>query len=98
MSTPTGNEFDDVVAPDPEGVLPRDRSQHGKAGRIDDDLLARVTEHERVDAGVADYDPETVPPATDAPTDVPLTETPEYQAELTEARRVAREGGSAAGA
>jgi len=98
MSTPTGNEFDDVIDPDPAGVLPRDRSQHGKAGRIDDDLLARVTEHERVEAGVDDYDPETVPPATDVAPDVPLTETPDYQAELTEARRVAREGSSRPGA
>jgi hypothetical protein len=98
MSTPTGDEFDDVITPDPEGVLPRDRSEHGKAGRVDDDLMARVTEHERVDAGVDAYDPDRVPPATDAPTDVELTETPEYQAELAEARRVAREGGSAPGA
>jgi hypothetical protein len=95
MSTPTGNEFDDVIDPDPQGVLPRDRSQHGKAGRIDDDVLARITEQERIDAGIDDYDPETVPPATDVATDVDITQTEQYQEELTEARRVAREGGSA---
>jgi hypothetical protein len=43
----------------------RDRREHGGAGRPDDDALAARTEQERVDAGVADYNPDAVPPATD---------------------------------
>jgi len=46
----------------------RDRRFHGGApDRLDDDELARRTEEERVDAGVSDYDPDAVPPATDVP-------------------------------
>ena len=46
----------------------RDRREHGgSADRLDDDQLARLTEEERVEAGVADYDPDEVPPATDEP-------------------------------
>ena len=46
----------------------RDRREHGGApDRLDDDQLARLTEEERVEAGVDDYDPDEVPPATDAP-------------------------------
>ena len=44
----------------------RDRREHGGAPqRLDDDLLADITEDERVDAGLADYNPDEVPPATD---------------------------------
>lgn len=47
----------------------RDRREHGGAPmRPDDDELARRTEQERVAAGVDDYDPDAVPPATDDPT------------------------------
>ena len=50
----------------------RDRRVHGgEIDRLDDDKLARLTEEERVDAGLDDYDPDEVPPATDTP---PLTE------------------------
>jgi hypothetical protein len=46
----------------------RDRRFHGGAPqRLDDDELARRTEAERAEAGVADYDPNDVPPATDDP-------------------------------
>jgi hypothetical protein len=46
----------------------RDRREHGGApDRLDDDKLARLTEEERVDAGLEDYDPDEVPPATDEP-------------------------------
>jgi hypothetical protein len=92
MSTPTGNEFDDVIDTGDTGVPARDRQAHGKMGRVDDDVLAHLAEQERVDLGVDDYDPEAVPPATDVATDVDITQTAEYQEELTEARRVAREG------
>jgi hypothetical protein len=35
-------------------------------GCLNDDQLARLTEEERVEAGLDDYDPDEVPPATDA--------------------------------
>ncbi|HEY0617505.1 MAG TPA: hypothetical protein VGD15_07960 [Kribbella sp.] len=57
----------------------------------DDDELARRTERERVEAGVDDYDPEDVPPATDAPVPTDLTETEEYQEELAEIKRQTEE-------
>ncbi len=47
-----------------------DRREHGKAPqRLDDDQLAELAEEERVAAGVDDYDPDEVPPATDTPPD-----------------------------
>ena len=50
----------------------RDRREHGgEIDRLDDDQLARLTEEERVEAGVDDFDPDEVPPATDTP---PLTD------------------------
>jgi hypothetical protein len=46
----------------------RDRREHGGASpRLNDDQLAELAEEERVDAGVDDYDPDEVPPATDTP-------------------------------
>jgi hypothetical protein len=46
----------------------RDRREHGGASqRPDDDKLARLTEEERVEAGLDAYDPDEVPPATDEP-------------------------------
>jgi len=66
----------------------RDRREHGGTpGRLDDDQLARLTEEERVAAGVDDYDPDEVPPATDAPPqpDLRLSET--YQEARAEIRR-----------
>ena len=46
----------------------RDRHEHGGASqRLDDDQLARLTEEERVAAGLDAYDPDEVPPATDTP-------------------------------
>ncbi len=89
----TSNEpFDEVMSTQDVGAPRRDRTQHGGAGRVDDDVLERLTEQERVDVGIADYDPDDVPPATDVPSDVAITDTEQYQEELTEARRVAREG------
>jgi hypothetical protein len=72
----------------------RDRREHGGApAHLDDDQLARLTEEERVEAGLADYDPDEVPPATDTP---PLrqdvTQTEVYQEERAEIRRQAGKG------
>lgn len=58
--------LDDVITPE-EDALPR-RIFKGHAGqpeRLDDDALAAATEEERVAAGLADYAPSQVPPATD---------------------------------
>lgn len=86
-------EVDDVMsAPGPPEVT-RDRREHGGAPfHLDDDKLAERTEEERVDAGLQAYDPDDVPPATDDPVPVDITETAEYQEELTEVRREARAG------
>ncbi len=66
----------------------RDRHQHGgMPAHIDDDRLARLTEEERVAAGIDDYDPDEVPPATDAPPRWDVTQTEEYQEEGAEIRR-----------
>jgi hypothetical protein len=56
----------------------RERREHGGAAEhLDDDRLARLTEEERVSAGIDDYDPDEVPPATDAPPAWDVTETEE---------------------
>ena len=67
----------------------RDRREHGGAqAHLDDDRLARLTEEERVEAGVDDFDPDEVPPATDEPPQpFDVTETDEYQEERAEIRR-----------
>jgi len=58
----------------------RDRREHGgEIGRLDDDQLARLTEEERVAAGVDAYDPDEVPPATDTPPLTDRTQSTEYQ-------------------
>lgn len=84
--------IDDVLEPHDVGAPHRDRTQHAGAGRPDDDGLQRLVEQERQDVGIGDYDPDHVPAATDTPSEVRLTDTEQYQDELTEARRVAREG------
>lgn len=67
----------------------RDRHEHAKAPqRLDDDQLAELAEEERVAAGVDDYNPDEVPPASDAPPaggDVRQGEP--YQEERAELRR-----------
>jgi hypothetical protein len=66
----------------------RDRHEHGgSAEHIDDDRLARLTEEERVAAGIDAYDPDEVPPATDAPPPWDVTQTDEYQQARAEIRR-----------
>jgi hypothetical protein len=48
----------------------RNRREHGGASqRLSDDQLAELTEEERVAAGIDDFDPDEVPPATDTPPD-----------------------------
>ena len=66
----------------------RDRREHGGIpGHLDDDQLARLTEEERVEAGVDDYDPDEVPPATDAPPQPDLELSDTYQEARAEIRR-----------
>ena len=58
----------------------RNRREHpGKLERLDDDQLARLTEEERVDAGLDAYDPDEVPPATDEPPEPDLAESEVFQ-------------------
>jgi hypothetical protein len=67
----------------------RDRREHGGASqRPDDDQLARLTEEERVAAGLDAYDPDEVPPATDTPPQPEdITQTEVWQEERAEIRR-----------
>jgi hypothetical protein len=72
----------------------RDRREHGGAPqRLDQDKLAEITEDERVEAGLDDFNPDEVPPATDPlPPGVPparpdIRQSAEYQDERAEARR-----------
>jgi hypothetical protein len=67
----------------------RNRREHGGAPQhVDDDRLARLTEEERVEAGLDDYDPDEVPSATDSPPQPwDVTQTDEYQEERAEIRR-----------
>jgi hypothetical protein len=72
----------------------RDRREHGGAPqRLDDDQLAEITEDERVEAGLDDYNPDEVPPATEPlPPGVPASgrgvrDEREYQEERAEVRR-----------
>jgi hypothetical protein len=71
---------------EPEEQVRRDRREHGGAPmHPDDDSLAHRTEEERVDAGLDPYDPDEVPPATDAPLPPPdVTETEQYLEEKAE--------------
>jgi len=66
----------------------RNRREHpGKLERLDDDQLARLTEEERVDAGLDAYDPDEVPPATDEPPEPDLAESEVFQEAQAEIRR-----------
>jgi hypothetical protein len=65
----------------------RDRREHGGApDRLDDDRLARLTEEERVDAGIDAYDPDEVPPATDVPPADDVRQTEAFQEAEAEIR------------
>jgi hypothetical protein len=68
MTTPNDDapNLDDVITPEGD-ALPRP-IQQGHAGMpetLDDDALAAAAEQERVAAGLQDYAPGQVPPATD---------------------------------
>lgn len=80
--------------PDPPAErFHRDRREHGGAPeRLDDDQLARLTEEERVEAGLDAYDPDEVPAATDAPPEPDVTETDQYLEARAEIRRELDEG------
>ncbi len=72
----------------------RDRREHaGASQRLDDDQLARLTEEERVAAGLDAYDPDEVLPATDTPPQPEdITQTEEWQEERAELLREADKG------
>jgi hypothetical protein len=75
-------------ADQPAGHFRRDRHEHaGQPGRLDDDQLARLTEEERVEAGIDDFDPDEVPPATDTPPEPDITRGDAYQEARAEIRR-----------
>ena len=77
----------------PEEQFHRDRREHGGApDRLDSDRLGRLAEEERVEAGVDDYDPDEVPPATDAPPRPDVTQTEEFQEARAEIQRELDEG------
>jgi len=67
----------------------RDRHEHGGMPQHpDDDRLARLTEEERVAAGLEPFDPDEVPQATDVPLPPPpITETEPYAEERAEVIR-----------
>jgi len=71
----------------------RDRREHGGGpARPDDDALAARTEAERAEAGLEDYDPDSVPPATDAPPGTDVTDTDQYREEEAEVKRQVKAG------
>jgi hypothetical protein len=68
MTEPTGRdplEVPGLLDPSEAGLPTPDRSGHGKMPELDDDQLALIAQRERVAAGLADYVPDDVPPATD---------------------------------
>ncbi len=105
MTAPEDRRSGEEVAADvlaapgpPDQELHRDRREHGGAAdRLDDDALAERTQQERVDAGLADYDPDAVPPATDDPVPVDLTETEVYREEVEQIDREVADGRLATG-
>jgi hypothetical protein len=79
--------------PDPAEQFHRDRREHGGApAHPDDDKLARLTEEERVEAGIDAYDPDEVPPATDEAPEPDVTQSEVYQEEQAEIRHELDEG------
>jgi hypothetical protein len=66
--TTEGGDMSQQDRDEPAEQFRRDRREHGGAPQhLDDDKLARLTEEERVEAGLDPYDPDEVPPATDTP-------------------------------
>ncbi len=61
---PDRPDLDDVI--EPTVAAPKDRREHGKfPDRHEDDYLEHRVQQERVAAGLADYDPDEVPPASE---------------------------------
>jgi hypothetical protein len=69
MSSPREEDtpnLDDVIEPQDDALpQPIAKGHAGMPDRLDDDALAAATEQERVAAGLEDYAPSQVPPATD---------------------------------
>jgi hypothetical protein len=88
MATQGSNEREDYPQ------FHRDRHEHGGAPQhLDDDQLAELAEEERVEAGLDDFDPDEVPPATDTPPQpADIRETEVYEEERAELRRQIDEG------
>jgi hypothetical protein len=77
----------------PEEEFHRNRREHGGASqRLDDDRLARLTEEERVEAGIDAYDPDEVPPATDEPPEPDIRRSDVYQEARAEIEHELDEG------
>jgi hypothetical protein len=72
-------EVPELIDPADAGLPTPDRSGHGKMPELDDDELALIAARERVAAGLQDYVPEDVPPATD-----PLPEGASEEADLAQ--------------
>jgi len=83
---------DVLSTPGPPDVRKDRRVHGGLPPKVDDDELAARTEAERADVGLIPYDEDEVPPATDDPVPVDLTETEEYREEVEEVDREVREG------
>jgi len=74
----------------------RDRRFHGGTPRhLDEDELDRRTEAERVEAGIEPYDPNEVPPASDAEPAFDITRSDEFQDIESVAARQEDEGETA---
>jgi hypothetical protein len=72
---------------EPAEEFHRDRREHGGApAHPDDDRLARLTEEERVEAGLDAYDPDEVPDAEDGEPVTDITQTDAYEEERAEIR------------
>ncbi len=70
----------------------RDRREHGGPGGSTTTRLAERTAEERVEAGVADYNPDDVPPATDADPDYDPLKDEQFLEERAVFRRQEAEG------
>jgi len=82
MTEPSGEhplDVPELMDPADAGLPHEDRRGHGKMPALDDDELALAVARERVAAGLADYVPEDVPPATD-----PLPEGSAEEADLAQ--------------
>ena len=64
VTTPDEPTLDDVIEPT-EQATP-DHHEHAKTPKhLNDEALEQRTEQERLAAGLDDYDPDAVPPATE---------------------------------